>query len=157
MTETQILEHEGHEGLTKEIGVRESRRMTALDVSHEVIAAAMRVHTALGPGLLESVYETCLAHELRKTGHRCDVQLALPVSYDGLQMETGYRIDLLVDDLVIVELKSVETVNPVCHAQLITYLKLTKKDLGLLINFNVAHLRQGIKRFVRGNQWKVPS
>jgi GxxExxY protein len=131
-----------------------SARITALDVSHDVISAAMKVHSALGPGMIESVYEVCLAHELRKGGHTCETQVALPVSYDGLQLDAGYRIDILVDDLVIVELKSVERVHPICHVQLISYLKLSGKTLGLLINFNVVHLRDGIKRFVRGDRWK---
>lgn len=118
----------------------------------------MKVHSALGPGLLESVYETCLAHELRKMGRRCETQVLVPVEYDGIRLEAGYRLDLLVEDLVIVELKAVDNVNPVCHAQLISYLKLSDKSLGLLINFNVVHLRDGIKRFVRGNKWKkIPS
>jgi GxxExxY protein len=129
-------------------------RVTALDVSHDVITAAMKVHSALGPGLLESVYEVCLAHELRKVGHRCETQVALPVRYDGEQLDAGFRIDLLVGDLVFVELKSVEKIHPVCHAQLISYLRLSGKSLGLLINFNVPHLRDGIKRFVWGNEWK---
>jgi GxxExxY protein len=132
--------------------------VTALDVSHDVITAAMKVHTALGPGMLESVYEVCLAYELRKMGHKCETQLSLPIQYDGIQLDAGYRIDLLVDDLVIVELKSVDKVQPVCHAQLISYLKLSGKSLGLLINFNVAHLKDGSKRFVRGTEWKtIPS
>jgi len=134
--------------------------MTVLGVSHDVITAAMRVHTALGPGMLESVYEVCLAYELRKMGHDCETQAALPVVYDGVRLDAGFRIDLVVDDLVIVELKSVERVLPVCHAQVITYLKLSGKSLGLLINFNVPHLRDGIKRFVSGKEWKeqeIPS
>lgn len=129
-------------------------RLTALDISHDVITAAMRVHSALGPGLLESVYEVCLAHELSKLGHICCTQVALPVRYDGVELDAGFRIDLLVDDLVIVELKSVEKVHPISHAQLLSYLKLSGKSLGLLINFNVPHLRDGIKRFVRGTDWK---
>ena len=128
---------------------------TALSVSHDVIAAAMKVHSALGPGMLESAYEACLCHELRKMGHRCETQVAVPVEYDAIILEVGYRLDMLVDDLVIVEIKAVEKINPVCHAQLISYLKLNKKSLGLLINFNVVHLRDGIKRFVRGHEWKT--
>jgi GxxExxY protein len=127
-------------------------------VSRDVITAAMKVHTALGPGLLESVYEVCLAHDLRKMGHQCETQVALPVNYDGAQLDAGFRIDLLVDELVIVELKSVERVHPVSHAQLISYLRLSGKSLGLLINFNVPHLRDGIKRFVSGRDWnRTPS
>ena len=128
-----------------------------LAVSRDVVTAAMKVHTALGPGLLESTYEACLAHELRKMGHHCETQVALPVVYDGIHLEIGYRIDLFVDGVVIVELKSVDEVHPICHAQLISYLKLSNRNLGLLINFNVTHLRDGIKRFVRGKEWKNPS
>lgn len=129
-------------------------QVTALDVSRDVIAAAMKVHSALGPGLLESAYEACLAHELRKMGHVCETQLPLPIVYDNIRLEVGYRIDLLVGDLVVVELKAVETIHPICHAQLISYLKLSDKSLGLLINFNVVHLKDGIKRFVRGKSWR---
>lgn len=130
------------------------QRATALAISRDIITAAMKVHSALGPGLLESTYEACLAHELRKMARKCESQVPVPVVYDGIRLEVGYRIDLLVEDLVIVELKSVEQIHPICKAQLISYLKLSNKNLGLLINFNVEHLRDGIKRFVRGNDWK---
>ena len=150
------MKHEGHEVHEGNLGL--DRRRDALGVSHEIIGAALKVHTALGPGLLESVYEVCLAHELRKAGHSCQTHVALPVKYDGEQLDAGFRIDLLVDDAVIVELKSVEKVHPVCHAQVISYLRLSGKNLGLLINFYVAHLRESIKRFVRGSEWKkIPS
>jgi GxxExxY protein len=119
-------------------------RITAQEISHAVITAAMRVHSELGPGLLESTYTACLQHELRKGGLRSAAQVGLPVVYD----------DLLVEDLVIVELKSVDAISPVHHAQLISYLKLSGRALGLLINFNVVHLRDGIKRFVNGTGWK---
>ena len=125
-----------------------------LEVSHAVITAAMKVHTALGPGLLESAYEACLAHELRKAGHEVVCQLELPLEYDGAQLDVGYRIDMLVDDLVLVEVKCVEAINPVHKAQIISYLKLSGRSLGLLINFHVAHLKDGIKRFVEGKKWK---
>ncbi len=114
----------------------------------------MRVHTELGPGLLESTYTFCLQHELGKAGYPAQVQVPLPVVYDGTKLELGYRIDMLVDDLVIVELKSVDAVNPVHQAQLLSYLKLSGKSLGLLINFNVVHLKDGIQRFVNGTGWK---
>jgi GxxExxY protein len=127
--------------------------MTAQTVSSAVITAAMKVHTELGPGLLESAYEACLAHELRKQGLECEAQVLLPVVYDGMKLDIGYRIDLLVEDLVIVELKTVDKIAPIHHAQIISYLKLSKKSLGLLINFHVAHLKDGIKRFVSGN-WR---
>jgi len=114
----------------------------------------MKVHTVLGPGMLESAYEACLAYELRKAGHRVDCQVALPVVYDGLHLDVGYRIDMLVDDLVIVEIKCVEAINAVHKAQIISYLKMSNKSLGLVINFHVPHLKDGIKRFVEGKKWK---
>ncbi len=114
----------------------------------------MKVHSALGPGLLESAYEACLMHELRKAGLRAESQVALPVVYDGVRIDLGYRLDLLVDDLVIVELKAVDAITDVHKAQLISYLKLSGKNVGLLMNFNVAHLRDGIRRFVNGTGWQ---
>ena len=117
-------------------------------ISAQVIDSAMRVHSQLGPGLLESAYEACLAHELQKRGVRAVRQLPMPIEYDGLQIDTGYRIDLLVEDTVIVELKAVEKIHPVHRAQLLSYLRLSRKRLGLLLNFNVRHLRDGIERFV---------
>jgi len=127
---------------------------TTQEISHAVITAAMRVHSELGPGLLESAYTACLQHELKKAGLKADAQVGLPVVYDGVKLDLGYRIDLLVEDLVIVELKSVDAIAPVHQAQIISYLKLSGRSLGLLINFNVAHLKDGIKRFVNGTGWK---
>src|SRR3954471_1928389 len=101
--------------------------MTAQYVSSVIITAGLKVHTALGPGLLESAYEACLAHELRKQGLKCETQVLLPVDYDGIRLDLGYRIDLLVEDLVIVELKTVEKIAPIHHAQIISYLKLSQK------------------------------
>jgi len=123
-------------------------------ISHAVITAAMRVHSELGPGLLESTYTACLQYELKKAGFRSDSQVGLPVVYDGVKLDLGYRIDLLVENLVIVELKSVDAIAPVHQAQIISYLKLSGRAVGLLINFNVAHLKDGIKRFVNGTGWK---
>ena len=117
------------------------------EVTRLVIGAAMRVHSALGPGLLESAYRTCLCHELSKCGLRFEKEIALPITYDGITLETGYRIDLVVEDYVIVELKAVSRSLPIHEAQLLSYLKLSKRPLGLLINFHVIHLRDGIKRF----------
>lgn len=128
--------------------------MTANEVSHGIITAAMKVHSALGPGLLESAYQACLAHELRKAGFRVQTEVLLPVIYDGMTLDLGYRIDLIVNDLVIVELKSVEKITPIHQAQLLSYLKLSRKNLGLIINFNVLRLRDGIKRMVEGTGWK---
>ena len=129
-------------------------RNNVQEISHAVITAAMRVHSELGPGLLESAYTACLQYELKKAGFKSDAQVGLPVVYDGVKLDLGYRIDLLVEDVVIVELKSVDAIAPVHQAQVISYLKLSGRSLGLLINFNVAHLKDGIKRFVNGTGWK---
>ena len=118
------------------------------EISRIVIDAAMSVHTELGPGLLESIYETCLCYELNKRGLKVLKQVSLPVHYDNLELDSGFRLDLLIEDDVIVELKSVETLLPIHHAQLLTYLKLSNKHVGLLINFNTVHLKDGIKRMV---------
>ena len=113
-----------------------------------VLDAAFTVHSNLGPGLLESVYETCLAHELRIQGSAVQVQITLPVVYADIRIDTGYRLDMLIDNRVIVEIKSVEQILPVHQAQILTYLKLSGYRLAFLINFNVRHLRDGIQRFV---------
>jgi GxxExxY protein len=117
-------------------------------ITGAIVDAAMRVHTALGPGMLESVYEKCLKHELLKRGLRVASQVWLPIIYDGVEIEGGYRIDLLVEGEVIVELKVVEQILDLHKAQLLSYLKLADKRVGLLINFNVVHLRDGIRRLV---------
>lgn len=115
-------------------------------ITERIIAAAMKVHTKLGPGVLESAYEACLAYELGKEGWRVERQKPLPIVYDDIEIECGYRIDLLVDTKVIVELKAVESVLPIHHAQLLSYLRLSEKRVGLLINFHALHLRDGITR-----------
>jgi GxxExxY protein len=117
-------------------------------ITGDVVDAAMRVHTALGPGMLESVYEKCLKHELVKRGLRVESQVWVPVIYDGVKIEGGDKIDLLVESEVVVELKVVEQILEVHKAQLLSYLKLSDKRVGLLINFNVVHLRDGIRRLV---------
>ena len=119
--------------------------MTINEISGQILDAAIKVHKELGPGLLESAYEACLAHELRKRGLKVLTQVGLPVIYDGVQLDVGYRIDVLVEDAVIIELKAAEHVLPLHEAQLITYLKLSDKRLGLLINFNVLRLKDGYK------------
>lgn len=124
--------------------------MNENEIGDVVIAAAMRVHTALGPGLLESVYEACLAHELTKHGMAVKRQVAVPVYYDGLELESGLRLDLLVEGRVVVELKCVDKFAPIHTAQLLSYLKLTSCRLGYLLNFNVVHMREGIKRLANG-------
>jgi len=116
------------------------------DMTEQVIGAAIRLHKALGPGLLESVYETCLAHELVKVGLRVKRQVDLSVVYDTIRLDCGFRIDLLIEDQVLVELKAVEKILPIHEAQLMTYLRLSHKPVGLLINFNVLRLRDGILR-----------
>jgi len=131
-----------------------NRPMTPNEISHYVITAALKVHSALGPGLLESAYEACLAHELRKVGLKVECQVGLPVVYDGIRLDLGYRIDMLVNDLVVVELKSVEEISRIHIAQVLSYMKLSKKQLGLIINFNVLRLKDGIKRLVEGTGWK---
>jgi len=123
-------------------------------ITGAVITAAMKVHSQLGPGLLESAYEACLAHELRKQGFAVAQQVGLPVIYDGERIELGYRIDLIVEDRVIVEVKCVEAINPVHQAQLLSYIRLSGRNVGLLINFHVAHLRDGIQRMVAGKDWE---
>lgn len=120
------------------------------EISGQVIAAAIEVHRQLGPGLLESAYECCLRYELQQRGVRVEQQVPVPVSYKGLELECGYRLDLLVEDRVIVELKAVESLLPIHEAQLLTYLKLYQRRLGLLINFNVPLLKNGVKRLVNG-------
>jgi len=128
--------------------------MSEHEISHQIIKAALKVHSALGPGLLESTYKACLAYELRKLGFTVQVELKLPIVYEEVKLEVGYRLDILVNDLVIIELKSVEAITAVHMAQAISYLKLSKKKLCLIMNFNVVHLKDGIKRVVEGTGWK---
>lgn len=117
-------------------------------VTGHIIDSALKVHSALGPGLLESAYEACLLHELKKRGLDAASQVLLPVFYDGITVDLGYRVDLIVEDKVIVELKAVEKLHPVHRAQLLSYMKMSGKSLGLLINFSELHLKDGIHRFI---------
>ena len=119
-------------------------------ISFEVRRAAYKVHTALGPGLLEAVYELALAYELEQTGLRVERQVALPFVYAGQRLDAGYRLDLLIENKVIIELKSVEALLPVHYKQLLTYLKLSGLKLGQLINFNVDSLKDHMHRLVNG-------
>ncbi len=164
----RLFNHDGHEGLDgKRIKINKARAKgskTMINsprkivrstlpveielVGEKVLDAAFKIHTALGPGLLESVYEACLAYELKKCGLKVETQVSLPVVYEDVRVDAGLRMDMVVNKCVIIELKSVETMNPVYKAQLITYLKLTKMHLGYLINFNVPHLRNGFQRIV---------
>jgi GxxExxY protein len=124
--------------------------MTENELAKQIVNAAYRIHTTLGPGLLESVYEMTLAHELEKQGIKVLRQHALPVIYETVRMEIGFRADLIVGDKVIVEIKSIEAISPVHRKQLLTYLRLADKRLGLLINFNVELIKDGITRVVNG-------
>ena len=119
------------------------------DLTHEIIGCAIKVHKELGPGLLESVYEKCLAHLLIQNGMKVGRQQSVPIIFKGLELDCDLRFDLLVEDLIIVELKTVETILPVHEAQLLTYLKLLKKTKGILINFNCVNIfKEGQKTFV---------
>lgn len=122
--------------------------MNENQIAREVVDACYKIHTTLGPGLLESAYEIVLAHELRKRGLTVDCQTYLPVIYDGIELEAGFRTDLIVDDKLIVELKSIEKVAPVHRKQLLTYLRLSNRKLGLLVNFGSHLIKDGIFRVV---------
>ena len=117
-------------------------------ISYDIIGCAYKVHSALGPGLLESTYEVCLEHELLISGLQVERQKPLPVIYNDIKLNAGYRIDLLVEKQIVIEVKSVDTIAPIHEAQLLTYLKLSGLKLGLLINFNVINLKSGITRRV---------
>ncbi|PKQ62989.1 GxxExxY protein [Labilibaculum manganireducens] len=120
------------------------------EITEKIIKAAMKVHTSLGPGLLESAYHECLFYELQKAGLKVEKEMPLPISYDGVKLDCGYRLDLFVEDQVIVELKSIDSFKDIHLAQTLTYLKLADKRVGLMINFNVEKLKYGIKRVING-------
>ena len=124
--------------------------MTENEIAKIVVDAAIKVHRALGPGLLESVYEIILAHELAKRGLKVERQVPIPIEYNGLKFQEGFRADVVVEEKIIVELKSVENIQPVHKKQLLTYLRLTDMRLGLLINFGSALLKDGISRVANG-------
>jgi GxxExxY protein len=117
-------------------------------ITYDIRGAAFKVHTALGPGLLELAYEACLCYELEQLGYQVRRQVGLPLIYHTVNMKIGYRIDLLVNDTIIVEIKAVKALTPVDTAQILTYLKLSKKKIGLLLNFHEEHMRNGIKRYI---------
>ncbi|RPH32657.1 MAG: GxxExxY protein [Bacteroidales bacterium] len=121
------------------------------EIGRKIVNAAYTIHKSLGPGLLEKVYEICMAHELTKSGLIVRRQVDIPIVYDGISFDEGLRLDLLVNDKVIIELKAVEIVNPVWEAQIISHLKLSGKQLGYLINFNVPLIKEGIRRFINTN------
>ncbi len=130
--------HKGHEGLGADVEA----------IAQQIVDGGLQVHRALGPGLLESIYEQCLAHELQSRGLRIERQTALPILYDGLLLEGSYRLDLLIEDRIIVEVKAVEALTRLHEAQLMTYLKLSGRRLGFLMNFNVELFKQGVRRRV---------
>jgi GxxExxY protein len=142
----------------KQIGLTQRRKdaknsipsMNENEIAKRIVSAAYRIHTGLGPGLLESVYEAVLAHELAKQGLRVARQVPMPVVYDGVRFDQGFRVDIMVNEKVIVELKSVAELAPVHKKQLLTYLRLADKRLGLLINFGARLIRDGITRVVNG-------
>jgi GxxExxY protein len=132
----------------------EDEKQQLNELSGKVIGLCIEIHRELGPGLLESAYEECLAYELSKTGLRFERQKPLPVRYKEVQLDCGYRLDFVIEKSLIVELKAVSELQPIHEAQLLTYLKLDKKSLGLTINFNVPLLKQGVKRVTCGNLFK---
>jgi GxxExxY protein len=135
------LDHKGHEG-------HEAISAKLEGVARDVIDAGLKVRKALGPGLLESAYEHCLAYELGARGTSLRRQAALPIHYEGVQLDVNYRIDLLVEETLVVEVKSVDRLTPLHEAQLLTYLRLSRCRLGLLMNFNVLLFKQGLRRLV---------
>lgn len=132
----------------------EARRTRLNELSGVVIGACIEIHRELGPGLLESAYEECLAYEMSKAGIRFERQRPLPVRYKEVQLDCGYRLDFVIENELIVELKAVTELHPIHAAQLLTYLKLDRKSLGLLINFNVPVLNKGVKRVACGDLFK---
>lgn len=116
-------------------------------ITEKIIGGAIEIHKVLGPGLLESAYEECLVFELQNAGLTIERQKPVPVVYKGIKLDCGYRIDILVEDTVLIELKTVDAFNPVHEAQILTYMKFSKKSIGLLINFNVSILKNGLKRY----------
>lgn len=119
-------------------------------IATDVVNAAYKLHTGLGPGVFEIVYEVLLAHEMRKLGYRVERQVPVPIEWDGIKFDEGFRADLIIDDCVIIELKSIQALEPVHSKQVLTYLRLTEKRLGLLINFGEMRIKDGIKRIVNG-------
>lgn len=124
------------------------KEMNKEEVFKRILDCSFQVHNALGPGLLESAYEECLYYELTQSGLKVEKQKALPLVYKEVKLETGYRIDLIVENSIIIEIKSVESLTDIHLAQILTYLKLSNCKLGLLVNFNVRHLKDGIKRVI---------
>ena len=132
----------------------ETRRTTLNELSHRVIGLCMEVHREVGPGLLESAYEEALAYELTQAGLAFERQREMPLLYKGVKLDCGYRLDFIVEDQLILELKAVSELLPIHHAQLLTYLKLERRSLGLLVNFNVPVLKDGVRRVAAGDLFK---
>lgn len=143
MSDRRKAHHGGTEGAEKKKGIE---MLIYGELTHAIRGAAMEVHKELGPGLLESANEECMCHELSIRGLASQRQVALPVVYKGIKLDCGYRLDLVVEHKVILELKSVQEITPLHEAQLLTYLRLSGKNVGLLMNFNTALLKHGIKR-----------
>jgi len=139
------LSHEGTKGL--KMGFEKTSQREE-KVAAEIVDAAYSVHKTLGPGLLEKVYEVCFCHELTKRGFSCERQVSLPIVCDGITFDEGLRLDVMVDDLVICEIKAVDKTNPVWNAQLLSYLRPTGKRIGFLINLNVPLIKNGVKRII---------
>jgi GxxExxY protein len=138
------LEHEEHEGRQGHEGVSDELERLA----RIIVDAGLRVHRTLGPGLLESVYERCVAHDLERRGIAVRRQVGLPVVYEGITLDAGYRLDLLIEEAVILEVKAVETLTRLHEAQVLTYMRLSSKRMAFLMNFNVTLFKHGLKRFV---------
>gem|GEM_PF-164234 len=127
---------------------KDAKKMDIEEIGKQIIDAAIKVHRALGAGLLESAYQTCLAFELRKRGLTVECEVPQPVNYEGLEIDAGYRLDMLIEDVIIIENKAVEQILPIHEAQLLTYLKLSDRRLGYLINWNVPLIKNGVRRMV---------
>jgi GxxExxY protein len=135
------------------VSVAQSRICRINDITGAIANSAMKVHSVLGPGLLESAYQACLAHELRSRGFEVAMEVPVPVVYEGKKLEVGYRIDLIVEGRVVIEVKAVDALHPIHETQPLSYMRLSGIGVGLLINFNVLRLRDGIKRMVDGQGW----
>ena len=155
--ETPLFNHREHGEGTEVTEPAERYCHTENDLATIVIGCAIEVHRRLGPGLLESAYVSCLTYELRKRGLFVETEKPLPLVYKEIRMEIGFRLDILVENTLIVEVKSVEAINDVHIAQCLTYLKVSDRKLGLLINFNTSVLKDGIKRLINGQLLSVPS
>jgi GxxExxY protein len=144
------MDHEGHEGTRRKPSTQVDHSEGDEATSRQILTCAMRVHSALGPGLLESAYEICLAHVLEASGVPVKRQVSMPLTFEGVDLDAGYRLDLLVDNRVVVEVKAIERLQPIHTAQLLSYLRLANLRMGLLLNFHVLRMKDGIKRVLNG-------